>query len=326
VLTFLLQSLQENSINHSTPNAENGSTKSSTQRNCPACDSADWISLGTKGGFELLECRQCRTLYTSSLPHAEAAENYGAYYHEGNLTIPEFINHRLDEIVSKFDPYRQSSRLLDVGFGAGTLLEAARRAGWQTSGVDVAQSAVEHVRGLGFEVFCGTLQDAHYPENHFDVVTASEFLEHVPEPQRDLGEIARVLRPGGLLWMTTPHACGISALMLGLKWSVVRPPEHLQLFSIGGAKRMLEQNGFRCLGVATEGVNPYELMQGLRANRIDNPDVLNERVLPGYQLNEALLASKRRRLLRSGLNSILNLSRSGDSLKIWAQKKEKFAS
>ena len=314
------------SINHSKAKAESGSAYNSTQRKCPACDLVDCLNRGSKSGFEILECRQCRTLYTSYLPRAEAAEDYGAYYHESNLTIPEFINRRLDEIVSKFDPYRQSNRLLDVGFGAGTLLEAARRAGWQTTGVDVAQSAVEHVRGLGFEAFCGTLQDAHYPENHFDVVTASEVIEHVPDPERVMHEIARVLRPGGLLWMTTPHARGISALMLGLKWSVVRPPEHLQLFSVLGAKRMLEQNGLRCLGVATEGVNPYELIQGLRVNRADKPDVLNERVLPAYQLNEALLASKNRRLLRSVLNSILNLSRSGDSLKIWAQKKESITS
>jgi SAM-dependent methyltransferase len=257
------------------------------------------------------------------LPRAEAAEDYGVYYHESNLTIPEFINRRLDEIVTKFDPYRQSSRLLDIGFGAGTLLEAARRAGWQTTGVEVAQSAVEHVRGLGFEVFCGTLQDANYPENHFDVVTASEVIEHVPDPERVLHEIARVLRPGGLLWMTTPHARGISALMLGLKWSLVCPPQHLHLFSVRGAKKMLEQNGFRCLDVATEGVNPYELIQGLRVNLTGaNSEGVPDRLQTGYHLNEVLLASKKRRLLKSVLNSILNLSRSGDSLKIWAQKKE----
>lgn len=308
------------SINHSKASAERGSD--STQRKCPACDAANSLNRGSKSGFEILECRSCRTLFTSYLPLAEAAEDYDAYYHEDNLTIPEFINRRLDEIVKEFHPYRQSGRLLDVGFGAGTLLEAARRAGWQTTGVEVAQSAVQHVRSLGFEVFCGTLQSANFPENHFDVVTASEVLEHVQDPELVLREIARVLRPGGLLWMTTPHARGVSANLLGLKWSIVSPPEHLQLFSVAGLKKMLTDNEFRSVRVVTEGLNPYELLQVLRNPRLEttNESAGSHRVESGYSLNEALMASPSRRFLKSAVNNLLNLSRLGDSLKIWAEK------
>lgn len=267
-------------------------------------------------------CRRCKTLYTSYLPDTEGAEDYESYYHEDNLTPPAFINQRLDEIVSGFAPYRQNGRFLDIGFGAGTLLEAARRANWQTSGVEVAESAVDHVRSMGFDVFCGTLEGAHYPKNHFDVVTASEVLEHVADPQVVLHEIARVLRPGGLLWLTTPHGRGLSARMLGLKWSIVSPPEHLQLFSVRGLKDMLTENRFRCVRVATEGVNPYELLQVLRGKQMggvtETPG--DARVASGYHLNEALMASPSRRLLKSALNNLLNLGRLGDSLKIWAVK------
>ena len=122
-------------------------TENTSGRACPACHSATVLAR-TKSTLND-PCRRCKSLFTSALPDAELAEDYDSYYSEANLTIPDFINQRLDEIVSEFATYRQNGRFLDVGFGAGTLLEAARRADWQTSGVEVAESAVEHVRRRG---------------------------------------------------------------------------------------------------------------------------------------------------------------------------------
>ncbi|MEK6281555.1 MAG: class I SAM-dependent methyltransferase [Acidobacteriota bacterium] len=297
-----------------------------TTRHCPACASAEYLERGPKSGFEIVICRDCKTLYTAHLPTAESAEDYNVYYQEENLTVPDFINRRLDEIIAGFASYRRDGRLLDVGFGAGTLLEAAGRGGWQAFGVEVSQKAADHVRGLGFEVFCGTLAEAHYPSNYFDVVTASEVLEHVTDPEIVLQDIARVLRPGGLLWLTTPHGRGLSAYLLGLKWSIVSPPEHLQLFSRDGIKKMLAATGLRPVRVVTEGVNPYELLHGLRAGA-DQRQATSEhgekgfgRVESSYRLNESLMASPSRRRLKDALNGLLNVVRLGDSLKIWAEK------
>jgi SAM-dependent methyltransferase len=273
----------------------------------------------------MVTCRECKTLYTAQLPEAEHAEDYDSYYHEGNLNIPDFISRRLDEIIEGFAPYKQNGRLLDIGFGAGTLLEAAQRAGWQPFGVEVAGRAVEQARAMGFEVFQGLLHEAKYPDDYFDVVTASEVLEHVPDPKMVLREIARVLRPGGLLWMTTPHGRGMSAHVLGLKWSTVSPPEHLQLFSREGGRRMLKAAGLRQVRVAAEGINPFELLQALRTakrSEVGEPEqpASTDRVATGYQLNEALMASPMRRRVKTALNGLLNLGRLGDSLKIWAEK------
>lgn len=296
------------------------------RRRCPACDSGDGEVAGRKNDFELLSCRSCRTLYTAFVPEAEAAQDYDSYYDTENLSVPEFIQKRLEEIIGGFSAHRQTNRFLDIGFGAGTLMQAARACGWDVEGLEVSRSAVEHARSLGFKVFCGELEQAKYPDDYFDVVTASEVLEHLPWPQPLLREIARILRPGGLFWATTPHGRGVSHRALGTKWSVICPPEHLHLFSLGGMKRMLTASGFRRVRVLAEGVNPYEIMQGLRSNPQSSGNGASvegsglERVEASYELNENLSKSFVRRALKNTANGLLRLTHLGDSIKIFAEK------
>ncbi len=293
----------------------------SAERRCPACDSARTTYVGQKNDFRMLSCQKCGTLYTSGLPAPESAEDYDGYYNSENLSVPDFINKRLDEIVAGFSAYRQNGRLLDIGFGAGTVLQAAARAGWTATGIEVSQTAVEYVRGLGFTVFCGELAEAKYPDGHFDVITASEVLEHVPEPDALLREMARVLRPGGLLWATTPNGKGLSSRLLGLKWSTVSPPEHLQLFSLKGLKTMLDAAGFRRVRIVTHGVNPFEILHTLRQRR-SNGEVqeCSDRVGSSYRLNEFLTESHSRKALKGIANGLLSVGHFGDSLKTWAEK------
>ena len=302
---------------------------------CPACGQASGRSRGRKNDFHLLSCQTCATLYTAHVPGISQSQDYNSYYTAENLTVPAFIDRRLDEIIATFERYRKNNRLLDVGCGAGSLLEAAGRNKWAAFGVEVSQSASEHILSRGFEVFCGELENANYPDEHFDVVIASEVLEHVPDPRAMLEGIARVLRPGGLLWATTPHGRGISARILGLDWSIVSPPEHLQLFSVVGIKGLLSGAGFRRVEVVTHGTNPFEILHSMRG-RATGPAPENgsgrggsngssrgesfNRVESSYQLNEFLSDSAFRRFLKGTLNSLLNVGRMGDSLKIRAEK------
>ncbi|HUS09854.1 MAG TPA: class I SAM-dependent methyltransferase [Pyrinomonadaceae bacterium] len=302
-------------------------SSNTNKRDCPACGQRRSNSRGLKNDFQLLSCQVCATLYTATNPELNEQEDYDAYYTSENLTVPTFINSILDEIVATFEPYRNNNLLLDVGCGAGTFLEAAARAGWDATGVEVSRTAADHVTSKGFEVFCGELEKAGYPDRHFDVVILSEVLEHVPDPKALLKASAKVLRPGGLLWGTTPHGRGISARILGLGWSIVCPPEHLQLFSLAGMKGLLSGAGFKQVELATHGTNPFEILHALRrgatypapANGSTGSESFN-RVESSYQLNEFLSDSPLRRLLKTTLNSLLNVGRMGDSLKIRAEK------
>jgi SAM-dependent methyltransferase len=290
---------------------------------CPACKNDNAQLRGEKSGSTIWICSSCRTLFT--IRNTTEVFDYADYYNEGNFIVPEFINQRLDQIVQQFTPYRQNNRLLDVGCGAGHLLRATMRAGWQSEGVEVSKSSVDYLRSQGFNVFHGFLETANYPDNLFDIVTISELIEHVSEPEKLLCEIARILRPGGLLWGTTPNGNGISAMLLGIKWTCVAPPEHLNLFSPKGMKILLNKAGFSKIRIQTLGTNPFEIMLVLsKKNAFETKNTSEvvefNRVETSYRLNQALSETPSRQAVKNLLNGVLNVTGFGDSLKIWAVK------
>jgi SAM-dependent methyltransferase len=109
------------------------------------------------------------------------------------------------------------ARVLEIGCGAGGF--AARMAGDGARlvvGQDLSPGAVKRAKAcfqrdnLIFEV--GDIQEIPYPAGHFDVVVSCETIEHVPDPQRAVFELARVLRPRGTLLLTAPNYMSITGL------------------------------------------------------------------------------------------------------------------
>lgn len=285
-------------------------------RPCPACGDASGRSAGEKSSHELVRCRACGTLHTAHTPQSESLQAfYDGYYADANLDTPAFLHTRLDEIVRGFAAHRREGRLLDVGFGAGALLDAARRAGWTASGTEISETALVSAAARGLDVSRGTLEEVRYPSGTFDVVTAVELLEHVLDPLALLIEIRRVLRPGGMLWATTPHGRGISARLLGIRWSVVAPPEHMQLFSIRGMHALLRRAGYRDVALAAHGVNPYEIAGQVLRRREPAGTIP---VATNCRLNESFSTTRSRRWIKRVANTTLSVLRLGDSLKVRA--------
>jgi ubiquinone/menaquinone biosynthesis C-methylase UbiE len=103
-------------------------------------------------------------------------------------------------------------RLLDVGCGTGsyTMLMAAdfeQTVGidLQTEDLDEFQRRVDRAGLTGIEVRKQSVTSLPYPDEHFDAVTSIECIEHIDDLRKGLSEMARVLRPGGRLYITCPN-------------------------------------------------------------------------------------------------------------------------
>jgi len=287
-------------------------------RVCPACSSHKARKVGIKNELEIVKCQNCRSLYCPYMPWYTSERYYVDYYSHHGLDEPPVVIKRLKEITRGFSKHRQTNRLLDVGCGGGLLLEAARENGWDALGIDVSISSVEHVRNLGFEVFHGELKDVNLDSEQFDVISAAEIVEHLFDPLTVLKEAHRLLRPGGLLWITTPHANSLAARLMKLDWKLVCPPEHLQLFSVRGLRTLLRQAGFQKVRFETTGVNPAELWQSFGKPTEETSQKNFDAVQNNYRLNEAMTRSSSRRVLKYAVNSLLNISKLGESLKAYA--------
>ncbi|MCC2671072.1 MAG: methyltransferase, partial [Armatimonadetes bacterium] len=182
--------------------------------------------MGEKSGFDWQRCGRCGSAFVDRLPSdGELDRMYGLYYGPQNLELPPFLKDRLRDMVRKFDPYRQEGHLLDVGFGAGLLLETAEEAGWQCWGTEISPPALVKARARGWRVLEGDLCRIQLPGDLFDVICLIEVLEHLPNPMEYIRQALHLLRPGGIMYATTPNGCSLNARMLGLPWSIFSPPE-----------------------------------------------------------------------------------------------------
>ena len=137
--------------------------------------------------------------------------------------------------------------------------------GHRVCGVDLSEAAIEQYRRCGFEGQAGNIEAGlNYPDDSFDVVFCSEVIEHMTSPAELLGEMKRVLKPGGQLVLSTPNSAFwlYRALgVLGYTVGELQHPKHFQYFSRRSLLRLLEGAGFT--RKETLGRNMYMILPGM---------------------------------------------------------------
>ena len=105
---------------------------------------------------------------------------------------------------SRYGKNKVSAAILDIGCGAGTMVEELARFG-VVYGVDVSKAAVDYCHGRGLNsVTLGDASALPYQDERFDLVTSIDVLEHVDDDVSALRETYRVCRRGGMLIATVP--------------------------------------------------------------------------------------------------------------------------
>jgi 2-polyprenyl-3-methyl-5-hydroxy-6-metoxy-1,4-benzoquinol methylase len=229
------------------PDAEAGLT-------CPICGASRPRYSFSKDSYPVYFCAGCGCEFLEPQPDdAELAEIYDAEYFLGDHD--EASDQRvaalksasaalyLDRLATVLNG--TGKRLLEIGCGTGDFLLAAQSRSLEVNGVEFSPvSVVTANRRLGAElVQQGTIENASFPRQHFDVIAACDVIEHTRSPKEFLARAYSLLRPGGVIFLVTPSLDSLSRKLLGNRWMEYKV-EHLFYFGQKSLARLLIDAGF----------------------------------------------------------------------------------
>jgi SAM-dependent methyltransferase len=198
-----------------------------------------------RGVLRLLDCGACTSQFfdDQSLPPE--------YYEDSSAAVKFYVEQGagIDHMVWPLlrVPAGRVASLAEIGCGFGFALDFARSVlGWRVKGIDRATHALAGTRLLGLDIVPAYFDG---PESlgggSFDLVLASEVLEHVPDPNAFVRGIIEILPPPGIAIFTTPNAVAIHrGQPVGHLLRTLSPGFHLVLFTARSLRAVLEEAGF----------------------------------------------------------------------------------
>ncbi len=127
---------------------------------------------------------------------------------------------------------RSKADFLDVGCGMGGYLFAAKKLGLSVLGFEPSAEHSEVAREiLELPVITDYFTPAQADGRRFDLIMLSHVIEHIYDPASFIKGLLSVLKPGGVLLITTPNTQSYIARLCGARWPMLRPVDHVTLLS-----------------------------------------------------------------------------------------------
>ncbi|WP_214187384.1 class I SAM-dependent methyltransferase [Geobacter hydrogenophilus] len=196
---------------------------------------------GYVGEFDLNSCRSCGHIGLShEFSRAELSDLYSNYYPRSSFSLDDYHKHvevgRLrawyeGAYRSAFRWVPRNVRVLDIGCGFGETLGYHESRGCDAYGVELDENIKRVVEKFGYKVHVGDFDCSLYEQNFFDYVTLDQVIEHLSDPIAALSGVARILKPGGMVIISTPNAAGWGAKFFGRRWINWHAPYHVNFFS-----------------------------------------------------------------------------------------------
>ena len=241
---------------------------------CPACQQKKEIGHFKKNGFGFCKCANCDTLYMPLRPNAKTL---GLFYEQsalmnffGKYIFPASQNFREERIYkprlermlgycNQFGIRKDS--YLEVGAGSGLFTQIVAQSNYfsKVTALEPSLSLAKQCQARGLKVIPTAVEDVDLSVQA-DVVASYEVIEHLFSPQDFLKQVAKLLNPGGLCFITCPNSLSFEVLALG-KNSTTIGATHLTLFNPKSISILFEACGLKVLNIATPGLLDVSLVK-----------------------------------------------------------------
>lgn len=274
---------------------------------CNICHEEASKPLFIRYGVSIVQCRNCDLVYANPRPAPDLVEIRYTESYFRNEYVPSVpigkhgegsFQYYLRRLIP-LRPYRHTGRLLDFGCATGFFLAAAREDGWRPYGIELSPYAVKYAQQeLGLDVISGDITE--FGLEYFDAVTMWETIEHLDDPIKYLQQAYAVLKPGGIIGISTPNLKSLCYRLIRGKWWVIMPFEHLYYFSARTIEKALGMAGFKPISVTSED---FDIGNALRmSGQPDHVSFLHWKLDP------------------SRLRQLAWLTRTGNTLVVYARK------
>jgi 2-polyprenyl-3-methyl-5-hydroxy-6-metoxy-1,4-benzoquinol methylase len=253
---------------------------------CNICQSVNIDNFLIKDNWEIVRCSNCKIVFVKNIPSDRVLEGLydDAFFKDGQKSPteglklhnnPAYINAiKRIERIKKYD--HCNGRLLDVGCATGIFLKAANASFKYSFGIDISKYATDiAVRELNVNAKYGTICDMNFSQQYYDVITMWDVIEHVKDPDKYIDIISNIIRPGGLMILSTGNIESIMFKVQKKKWHLLIPPKHLFYFSPKTISMLLNKYGFRVLNIENEGqyTNLGYMMDKLKRLHVKNKTI-----------------------------------------------------
>lgn len=282
---------------------------------CRLCHAENTNFLFRKGQLVFFRCPHCKLAFMrNTLNQQQITELYKYYAY-----IPQPFNpiteKRYLSLLRRFEPFKKNSRLLDIGCGGGHFISTAQNKGWKAIGTDISREAIQICKEKNLKVRCGNISELNFQSNYFDIITMFEVMEHLDNPRGTLEQIHKILRPGGLLYITTPNFNSLTRFILGPKWRAF-DIEHIFYFTAVCIMRLLKQIGFSKINVKSNNLSIIEIKLTFFSHINEVKDERDKEQI----FREKIENSTFLQLSKHLCNIFLNLFKLGDTLYVYAEK------
>lgn len=227
---------------------------------------------GAPGRHNIYRCANCGFGRISpGLSPREIGEFYAKYYPLGATTLeavkasvsvpPRWQSWLAGTNNIAHQYVRTGQEVLDIGSASGVSLLEIKKLGGIPFGIEPDPNAAKLAKKLKLNVFTGFITDNPFPEKQFDMITASQVLEHASDPEVFLKSVSNRLKPSGVAALSFPNFNAFYRKLCGRRWLHWHIPYHYNFFTKNSFEQLAEEAGLKVTSIRTITPNLWTLIQ-----------------------------------------------------------------